>query len=317
MTNILNKIIMKRIALILLIALPFFSSAQDIFVTDDGAMLKIQIGSVIKDYPKDDISLSANGTRLIISTTNGIIISADFSQYLAPVAGTADALRSLISAIISTPPITIASIARDMTTVEYRAQANGTGYSNNDAITRYEVVNVTDPAAFVAVIWYNEMTGLVIAEPPVADIQTMNDNIRSNLAVNTTNTGIVASAVTGTEMQVDIVGVLQGTVLTFAPLTAPGVTSSTLTPESLYATWQVDVTTIDTNIDVIAEGSLDVGTFAAMASLDPTVTFPFRITANGTYLLPVIGRTEAQRFNFLAEAGGTAAVVIVQLLLGN
>jgi hypothetical protein len=90
-------------------------------------------------------------------------------------------------------------------------------------------------------------------------------------------------------------------------LTAPGVTADLkLSPYAGPRWFKVVVATIDTNIVVRSE-STDGTTVTAQT---PNTT----ITANGTYLIPVYADNSHVQFNFVSEAGGTAATVDVTLI---
>lgn len=90
-------------------------------------------------------------------------------------------------------------------------------------------------------------------------------------------------------------------------LTAPGVTSDLqLAPYAGPRWFRVVVATIDTNVTVRSE-STD-GTTVTAQSPD------FVLTANGTYLIPVYADNSHVQFNFVSEAGGTAATLDVTLV---
>lgn len=90
-------------------------------------------------------------------------------------------------------------------------------------------------------------------------------------------------------------------------LTAPGVTADLkLAPYAGPRWFQVVVAAINTSVVVRSE-STDGTTVTAQT---PDVT----ITANGTYLIPVYASNSHVQFNWVSEAGGTAATLDVTLV---
>jgi len=103
---------------------------------------------------------------------------------------------------------------------------------------------------------------------------------------------------------------------TATQLTAVGVTDSVTIEGSTDHTVQVTVATIDTNVVIQLEGSVDGTNFFILPIEDSTVSGlaisanVVTITANGTYLLYVKETAIKQiRLNFVSEAGGAAATI--------
>lgn len=102
-------------------------------------------------------------------------------------------------------------------------------------------------------------------------------------------------------------------IITFAQLTAPGSTSATTVTAYKNYTLQYKVASIDTNVVVRLEGSLD-GTNWINLDSDGDTT----ITANGTYGFKLSNTPLAQiRFTFVSEAGGTAATIDAVLMTND
>ena len=105
--------------------------------------------------------------------------------------------------------------------------------------------------------------------------------------------------------------------LTFAAetqLTAPGTTSTLDITNYSNAVVQFTVAAIDTSVDVRPEGSINGGTtWFSLLSND----VDRQLTANGEYAFvlsqDIVAPLNAIRFNFVAEAGGTAATIDVQI----
>ena len=105
----------------------------------------------------------------------------------------------------------------------------------------------------------------------------------------------------------------QGTGITntFTQLTAPGSTTGFATPGCTQHTVAVTVATINTNVVVRIEGSVDNTAWGNLDSggLDTT------ITANGTYLFTCPNTLLAYlRVTFVSETGGTAATIDAKYL---
>ena len=93
----------------------------------------------------------------------------------------------------------------------------------------------------------------------------------------------------------------------FTQLTAPGSTASTKVAGNRNYTFQYKVAAINTNVIVVAQGSLDGTNFFSLAS---NVTQ----TVNGTYYLTYSNLLlEEIRFTWVSETGGTAATLDVIL----
>ena len=60
----------------------------------------------------------------------------------------------------------------ELVTTYYRANKNGVGYSLGDSITRTQIVLVPT-GVITSTIWFNQTTGLVIAAPPIADLDVV------------------------------------------------------------------------------------------------------------------------------------------------
>lgn len=92
-------------------------------------------------------------------------------------------------------------------------------------------------------------------------------------------------------------------------LSAPGVSASISAAIHTQGTYQVTVANIDTSVTVRAEGSLDG---VVWYNLDFKNVDTVR-TANGTFAMTFSKRTNKfVRFNFVSEAGGTAATLAVK-----
>lgn len=100
----------------------------------------------------------------------------------------------------------------------------------------------------------------------------------------------------------------------FTQLTAPGNTASEEVIFIKNHTFQVVVASINTNVIVRAEGSLDNTNFFNLADDGADTT----ITANGTTLMhkPTFS-AKFVRLNFVSELGGTTATIDVKYLGSN
>lgn len=111
---------------------------------------------------------------------------------------------------------------------------------------------------------------------------------------------------------------------TFTQLVAPGVTDEVSVEGAKNHTTSVTVASINTNVLLQVEGSVD-GTNYFKLPLEDVVVSGLAITsnvatitANGTYLLYVKDVTIKNiRTNFVSESGGTAATIDVLYLGGN
>jgi hypothetical protein len=104
---------------------------------------------------------------------------------------------------------------------------------------------------------------------------------------------------------------LTGKVMTFAQLTAPGATADTINMVGCKdIVFSFLIASIDTNVVVRAEGSLDGTNYFNLASADTT------ILANGTYSISYAGILQSSRASFISEAGGTAATVDISAKVG-
>lgn len=92
---------------------------------------------------------------------------------------------------------------------------------------------------------------------------------------------------------------------TWAQLTAPGVTPAFSMVGYKRATVAVTIATINTNVVIRIEGSLDGTNWFNLSATDTDTTF----TANGTYGFNVEAAVDNIRLNFVSEAGGTTATV--------
>lgn len=111
---------------------------------------------------------------------------------------------------------------------------------------------------------------------------------------------------------------------TFTQLVVPGVTDEVSVEGAKNHTTSVTVASINTNVLLQVEGSVD-GTNYFKLPLEDVVVSGLAITsnvatitANGTYLLYVKDVTIKNiRTNFVSESGGTAATIDVLYLGGN
>lgn len=111
---------------------------------------------------------------------------------------------------------------------------------------------------------------------------------------------------------------------TFTQLVAPGVTDEVSVEGAKNHTTSVTVASINTNVLLQVEGSVD-GTNYFKLPLEDVVVSGLAITsnvatitANGTYLLYVKDVTIKNiRTNFVSESGGTAATIDILYLGGN
>jgi len=60
----------------------------------------------------------------------------------------------------------------ELVTTYYKANKNGVGYSLGDSITRTQIVLVPT-GVITSTIWFNQTTGLIIAAPPIADLDVV------------------------------------------------------------------------------------------------------------------------------------------------
>lgn len=92
-------------------------------------------------------------------------------------------------------------------------------------------------------------------------------------------------------------------------LTAPGTTAVVDVVPYKQHTVQYKVASINTSVDVNVQGSVDGNNFFNLESSN------VQKTANGTYYLNYKNLPLARmRFNFAAEAGGTAATIDVTIM---
>lgn len=111
---------------------------------------------------------------------------------------------------------------------------------------------------------------------------------------------------------------------TFTQLVVPGVTDEVSVEGAKNHTTSVTVASINTNVLLQVEGSVD-GTNYFKLPLEDVVVSGLAITsnvatitANGTYLLYVKDVTIKNiRTNFVSESGGTAATIDILYLGGN
>lgn len=93
---------------------------------------------------------------------------------------------------------------------------------------------------------------------------------------------------------------------TWAQLTAPATTSSFSMVGYTKATLAFVLASINTNVVVRAEGSLDGTNWFNLSQTNTDTT----LTANGTYAFNVSSvACDFIRFNFVSESGGTAATI--------
>lgn len=92
---------------------------------------------------------------------------------------------------------------------------------------------------------------------------------------------------------------------TFTQLTAPGATDSLEVKSLKYHTLQYTTTTIDTNVVLRAEGSIDGTNWFNLDGQDTDIT----VSSNTTNAFVFFGNLSYIRGNFVSESGGTAAKV--------
>lgn len=150
------------------------------------------------------------------------------------------------------------------------------------------------------------------------------DGENSSTAVNTHNVG--SSLSTGSQQVTDISPAKTSfkKSLGITQLTAPGDTVEVNVENYDIFGYSFTVASIDTNVIVNLEGTID-GTNFFEVSLDSTAvvggaytTNRVTITANGTYHIFARNQKMAQvRFNWVSESGGTAATIDADFMAGN
>lgn len=93
-------------------------------------------------------------------------------------------------------------------------------------------------------------------------------------------------------------------------LTEPGASAWIATGKALNHTVAVTVASIDTNVVVRIEGTIDGTNVFNLSDTDTDTT----ITANGTYGFMATGSLIGIRVNFVSESGGTAATIDAKYL---
>jgi len=96
-------------------------------------------------------------------------------------------------------------------------------------------------------------------------------------------------------------------------LTVPGATPNLSAENYNQGTFQYVIGTIDTDVVVRFEGSLDGTNFYNLDVTEADTTQ----TTNGTFAAKFTGKNKFVRFNFVSESGGTAATIDVDIMLGN
>ena len=91
----------------------------------------------------------------------------------------------------------------------------------------------------------------------------------------------------------------------FTQLTAPGATDALNVKTLLYHTLAFTITSINTNVVLRAEGSLDGTNWFNLDALNADTT----VTGNITDAFIFVGNLAYIRGNFISESGGTAALV--------
>lgn len=91
---------------------------------------------------------------------------------------------------------------------------------------------------------------------------------------------------------------------TFTQLTSAGSTTGYAVDNNIYHTMQYKIASINTNVIVKLQGSLDNTNWFDLTSETTQ-------TSNGTYKLTYEGAIKYIRFTFVSETGGTAATIDV------
>jgi len=107
----------------------------------------------------------------------------------------------------------------------------------------------------------------------------------------------------------------RGATESFTQLTAAGSTDSVKVIGCKNFIYQYTIASINTNVVVRAEGSLDNTNWFNLDTDDADTTQ----TANGTYAFQHDGDGELcyTRFTFVSESGGTAATIDVVIMIGG
>ena len=98
---------------------------------------------------------------------------------------------------------------------------------------------------------------------------------------------------------------MSGNVFNCAALTAPGAGSAIQTGLNVNHTFAAVVSSINTNVVLRIEGTLDGTNWFNLSDTNADTT----ITANGTYGFMATGMLYKIRGNFVSESGGSAAIV--------
>ncbi len=103
----------------------------------------------------------------------------------------------------------------------------------------------------------------------------------------------------------------QGKTITLASLSAPGASEEVRMEGCKGIVFAVTVASINANVVLRAEGSLDGSAWFNLSESELDFTY----TANGTYSFSYDGILSRARMNFISEAGGTDATLAIKALV--